>query len=39
MGVLSLAPLRAEKARALVWVFGVAVKARSAWGVAVTAYG
>jgi hypothetical protein len=39
MGVLSLAPLRAENARALVWVFGVAVKARLTWGVVVTAYG
>jgi hypothetical protein len=38
MGVLSLAPLRAENTRALVWVFGVAVKARSAWGVVVIAH-
>jgi len=39
MGVLWLAPLRAENAGALVWVFGVAVKARLTWRVVATAYG
>jgi hypothetical protein len=39
MDVLSLAPLRTENTMALVWVFGVAVKARSAWGAVVIAYG
>jgi hypothetical protein len=39
MGVVSLASLRAENARALVWVFGVAVKAGSSWGAVVIAYG
>jgi hypothetical protein len=39
MGVLSDAPLRARKTRALVWVVAAAMKARSAWGVVVIAYG
>jgi len=39
MGVVSLAPLRAENARALVWLFEVAVHAGSACGVVVIAYG
>jgi hypothetical protein len=39
MGIVSLAPLRAENTRALVWLFDVAVHARSAGGVMVIAYG
>jgi len=39
MGVVPLAPLRAEETRALVWLFDVAVHARSACGVSVMAYG
>jgi hypothetical protein len=39
MGVLSDAPLRARKTRALVWVVGAAMKARSGWAVVVIAHG
>jgi hypothetical protein len=39
MGVALLGRLRAENTRALVWVFGVAVTARSACGVVVIAFG
>jgi hypothetical protein len=39
MGVVSLAPLRVENTRVLVWLFGVAVQARSACGVVVIVYG
>jgi hypothetical protein len=39
MGVVLLAPLRAENTRALARVFGVAVNAQSAWCTAMIASG
>jgi hypothetical protein len=39
MGVVWLAPLRAENTRAVVRVFGVAVTARAACGVVVIVFG
>jgi hypothetical protein len=39
LGVVSLAPLRAENTRALMWLFEVVVGARSGRGVVVIAYG